>query len=94
MKEYVTTEEFQAVLALLGLPGQTVHIELCPREELMAGVASSWRMRAVIADSPGLPYTTRTVHVPVMLPGERPGAQGYVGGNCTGGPPAPRTGSS
>lgn len=65
-------QEFQQVLDLLGLPGETLHIDIGGRAEAMVGQRSSWRMRAVIADQPGLPYTTRTVHVPVLLPGDPP----------------------
>jgi hypothetical protein len=69
MKEFISNDDFEKVLKLLGLPGETLEFTLGGRgDEVMTGVESSWRMRAVVGDSPGLPYSTRTFYVPVLLP--------------------------
>ncbi len=78
MKEFITNAEFQRVLELLGLPGETLSIEIGGRARrdndstgmLMTGIASSWGMKAVIADGHELPYSTRTIYVPVLLPSD------------------------
>jgi hypothetical protein len=70
--EYIGVETFQLVLKLLGLPGETLRIEIGSRGEFVpaAGVNSSWMMSAVISDQGHkVPYQTRTVYVPVMIPG-------------------------
>lgn len=86
MKTFISSEDFQKVLELLGLPGETLHIEIGGRARaendysgmVLTGVSSSWALKAVIAE-PGSydesgnnlePYSTRTVYVPVMLPGD------------------------
>lgn len=73
MKNYVSEEDFQQVLKLLDLPGETLSIEIGPRDQWpMVGIDSRWALRAVIGDRyrEGEPYTTRTVYVPVMIPGD------------------------
>lgn len=57
MKTFISTENFQKVLELLGLPDDTLHIEIGGRARasngntgmLMTGVDSTWGMKAVIA---------------------------------------------
>lgn len=70
MKEFISNADFNRVLEILGLPGETLEIVIGDRNdaESMAGVASSWYMRAVIGDQRGLPYSVRVVYVPVFLP--------------------------
>ena len=75
MKKFITNDEFNQVLELLGLPGGTLEFTVGGRTDLepMAGVNSSWRMRATIADAVKTgadlyPYQVRVVYVPVFLP--------------------------
>jgi len=70
VKEFISNADFNRVLELLGLPGETLEIVIGARTdaEPMAGVRSSWRMRAAIGDQRGVPYAVRVVYVPVFLP--------------------------
>jgi hypothetical protein len=69
VKEFISNDEFNRVLEILGLPGKTLEFTLGPRgDEVMAGYNSSWRMRATIGDQTGLPYAVRVIYVPVFLP--------------------------
>lgn len=71
VREFISAEDFQAVLALLGLPGDTLRIEIGNRDEPMAGVNSAWMMKATVAsfdpDNPH-PHRVTVYYVPVMLP--------------------------
>lgn len=82
MKTFISNEDFQRVLELLGLPGETLEFRVGPRDVPTAGVNSSWLLTAIIADQPyhncckcpcpdTEPFQTRTVYVPVMLPNDR-----------------------
>lgn len=77
MKTVISEEDFQKVLELLGLPGDTLRFEVGPRDEPMVGVNSSWRLKATIAvpikyegHENVEPYQVRVVYVPVMIPGD------------------------
>jgi hypothetical protein len=80
MKTFISNEDFNKVLELLGLPGETISIEIGSRVQwVMAGVNSTWAMRAVIgvmeemydADHNYIaPYSEKVVYVPVMLPND------------------------
>lgn len=81
MKTYVSEDDFQQVLALLGLPGETLSIEIGDRGRWIfpgAIPGARWAMRAVIS-VPGsydgdhnmlAPYEERVVYVAVQLPGD------------------------
>lgn len=80
MKSFIPSEDFQRVLELLGLPGETLNLSVGPRDVPMPGVNSSWQLIAEIADQSydgtcvdvaTKPYQTRTVYVPVLLPNDR-----------------------
>lgn len=87
MKTFITNDEFNQILELLGLPGETLSIEIGMRDRWpFPGVNSSWGMRAVIGSpAPGYgphgdmfhPYTETVVYVPVLLPGDVPPAQAW-----------------
>jgi hypothetical protein len=70
VKEFITNDELNRVLEILGLPGETLEFTVGGRHEgeAMAGVSSSWRMRATIGDSVNYPYSTTIYYVPVFLP--------------------------
>lgn len=79
MKTYVTESEFKQVLALLGLPSETLAIEIGDRGRWqMTGVNSSWALRATLGDAGSYdaagkqlePYAERVIYVPVMIPGD------------------------
>lgn len=78
MKEFISNDEFNQVLEILGLPGKTLEFTVGGRTdyEPMSGVKSSWRMRATIGDmikrgEDLYPYQVRVVYVPVMLPNDQ-----------------------
>jgi hypothetical protein len=77
VKEFISNEDFNKVLELLGLPGETLEFTVGGRTdaEPMAGVNSSWRMRATIGDmltpADPYPYQVRVVFVPVFLPADQ-----------------------
>lgn len=78
MKTFITNDEFNQVLELFGLPGETLEFHVGPRNEQMVGYRSSWRLRATIGDQnmrtenhrPLEPYAVRVVYVPVLLPSD------------------------
>jgi hypothetical protein len=79
LKKFITNAEFNQVLELLGLPGETISIEIRGRRSwVMTGVNSGWAMRAVIGGQDGEPYTERVVYVPVLLPQDVTPAEGLM----------------
>lgn len=87
MKTFITNAEFAQVLELLGLPGETLSIEIGSRSSwAMTGVNSTWAMRAVIgvpSRSSGPygemlhPYAEQVIYVPVLLPSDVTPAEGW-----------------
>lgn len=88
MKTFITNAEFNQVLELLGLPGETLSIEIGSRSRWpMTGANSTWAMRAVIG-TPARgtfgphgemlhPYSEQVIYVPVLLPGDVTPAEGW-----------------
>lgn len=86
MKTFITNAEFNQVLELLGLPGETLEIQIGSRSRwAMAGVNSTWAMRAVIGEkimydsshNQTKPYAERVIYVPVLLPSDVTPAEGW-----------------
>lgn len=80
MKTFITNAEFNQVLELLGLPGETLSIEIRGREAWpMTGPASGWAMKAEIGgqSEPGQPYSQKVIYVPVLLPQDVTPAEGW-----------------
>lgn len=88
MKTFITNEEFNQVLELLGLPGETLSIEITGRDRWpFPGVNSSWAMRAVIGTRTPhdgheqlAAFEERVVYVPVLLHSDTPPTRGLTGG--------------
>jgi hypothetical protein len=77
VKTFISEEDFQRVLELLGLPGETLRFEVGPRNEPMVGIDSSWRLKAVISTAGVMENheyvelpAERVIRVPVLLPGD------------------------
>lgn len=86
VKTFITNAEFAQVLELLGLPGETLEIQIGSRSRwVMAGVNSTWAMRAVIVTPSRVdphgemlhPYAEQVIYVPVLLPGDVTPAEGW-----------------
>lgn len=86
MKTFITNAEFSQVLELLGLPGETLEIQIGSRSRwALAGVNSTWAMRAVIGTPSRVgphgemlhPYAEQVIYVPVLLPSDVTPAEGW-----------------
>jgi hypothetical protein len=80
MKTFISNAEFNQVLELLSLPGETLSIEIGSRRQwVMAGVDSTWAMRAVIGQRYRYdePYSEKVIYVPVLLPSDVTPAEGW-----------------
>lgn len=87
LKTFITNAEFSQVLELLGLPGETLSIEIGSRSRWpMTGANSTWAMRAVIGVPSRRsgphgemlhPYAEQVIYVPVLLPNDVTPAEGW-----------------
>jgi hypothetical protein len=80
VKTFISNADFRQVLELLGLPGETISIEIGGRDRwVMAGPNSGWAMRAVIGQRyrHDEPYVEKVIYVPVLLPQDVTPAEGW-----------------